>query len=69
MTMGIYGFKTKKELKEKGIGNVPEFIETSMFGQEYKGDGKYVVVGPDPYRDRKWFAEVEVKDDKIVKVK
>ena len=69
MTMGIHGFKTKKELKEKGIGNVPIFIETSIFGQEYKGDGKYVVVGPNPYRDRRWFAEVEVYGGVIVKVK
>lgn len=69
MTMGIYGYKTKKDLKQKGIGKTPDFIETSMFGNEYKGDGKYVVVGPDPYRDRKWFAEVEVSQGLISKVK
>jgi hypothetical protein len=68
MTMGIYGYKTKKDLKEKGIGQPPEFIETSIFGSEYKGDGKYVVVGPNP-QDRKWFAEVEVFDGLISKVK
>lgn len=66
--MGIYGYKTKKELKERGIGREPTFIETSMFGLEYKGDGAYTVVGPDPYRSRKWYATVTVQDGVIVKV-
>lgn len=65
--MGIYGAKTKKELKLL-VGQVPQFVETSMFGAEYKGDGSYVVVGPDPYRDRRWFATVVVKDAVIAKV-
>ena len=65
--MGIYGYKTKKELKA-GIGKIPGFIETSMFGTEYKGDGKYTIVGPDPYRDRKWYATIEIKDGLISKV-
>ena len=58
--MGIYGYKTKKELKENGIGQAPDFIETSMFGPEYKGDGTYTIVGPDPYNNRKWYATVTV---------
>ena len=67
--MGIYGFKTKKELKQ-AIGSPPNFIETSMFGLEYKGDdGQYVVVGPDPYRNRKWYAQVTIKDGVIANVK
>jgi len=65
--MGIYGFKTKKALKE-AIGSEPEFIETSMFGAEYTGDGSYCVVGPDPYKARNWFATVDIKDGKIAKV-
>lgn len=64
-----YSKPTKKALKES-IGEVFSPIETSMFGNEYKGvDGKYVVVGPDPYTKRNWFAEVIVKDRLIVKVK
>ena len=65
--MGIYGYKTKKELKA-GIGKNPSFIETSVFGPEYKGDGRYTVVGPNPYRDRKWYATITVIDGKIAKV-
>ena len=64
--MGISGFATKKELKG-AIGKVPYFIETSMFGNEYKGDGNYTVVGPDPYI-RKWYATITVKDGRITKV-
>jgi hypothetical protein len=48
------GYKTKKELKES-IGEEFGFTETSMFGPEY-----------DP--KRKWFAQVWLKDGKIVKV-
>lgn len=64
--MGISGFKTKKELKA-AVGSTPRFVETSIFGNEYKGDGRYTVVGPDVYT-RKWFATVHVKDGKISKV-
>ncbi len=65
--MGYYA-PSKKALKEM-IGDpfMPE--ETSVFGPEYVGDGEYPVVGPDPYRNRKWFALVTVVDGKIAKVK
>ncbi len=66
MTMG-YDAPTKKALKTM-IGETFSPIETSMFGNEYDGDGDYAVVGPDPYHDRKWFAKVTVKDGKIAKV-
>lgn len=66
--MGIRGYKTKKELKERGVGREFQPIETSMFAAEYKGDGTYVVVGPTP-RNRKWFAEVMVRGDMIIKIK
>jgi hypothetical protein len=65
--MGIEGFKTKKELKA-AVGQVPEFIETSFFGVEYKGDGSYVVVGPCPYTARNWYAKITVADGRIAKV-
>ena len=43
------------------------FVETSMFGNEFKGDGRYTVVGPSP-DVRKWYANVFVKDGAIAKV-
>ena len=69
MTMGIYGYKTKKQLKTAGIGTKPDFIETSFFGPEYKGDGVYPVVGPDPYTARNWFAQITITNGLISKVK
>ena len=65
--MGISGYKTKKALKSEGIGKSPGFIETSMFGAEFKGDGVYCVVGPTPYI-RTWFASITVKGGVISKV-
>ena len=65
--MGYYGAKTKKELKLK-VGQSPDFMETSAFGAEYKGDGSYPVVGPDPYRDRRWYVTVMVKNGIVAKV-
>jgi hypothetical protein len=62
-----YSKPTKKSLKES-IGEDFNPIETSMFGIEYKGDGNYAVVGPDPYNKRNWFAEVKVVNGKISKV-
>ena len=64
--MGIYGAKTKKELKTL-VGQEPQFIETSVFGPEYKGDGTYAVVGPSPEK-RVWFASVTIIGGKIAKV-
>jgi len=64
--LGISGAKTKKELKTL-VGTSPAFIETSMFGAEYNGDGSYAVVGPTPYV-RKWYATVKIVDGKIAKV-
>ena len=64
--MGIDGFKTKKELKE-AIGERPNFIETSMFGSEFNGDGVYNVVGPSPYK-RVWYATVTIRGGLIAAV-
>lgn len=60
-------YPTKKALKES-VGKPLRYIETSIFGAEYKSNGRFAVVGPDPYTNRKWYAEVTMKDDKIVKV-
>lgn len=65
--LGANGYKTKKELKA-AIGEKLHYVETSYFGAEYKSNGEFAIVGPDAYRDRKWFATVTMKDDKIVKV-
>jgi len=71
MTLGVGWIegtapKTKKDL-EAAVGKSIEFEETSMFGPEFKGDGKYAVVGPSP-TVRKWFAQVSVVDGKISRV-
>lgn len=59
-------YTTKKALKES-VGKVPRFVETSLFGNEFRGDGKYAVVGPGPY-DRKFYAQVTVENGVIAKV-
>lgn len=61
------GYPTKKALKAS-IGQPLRYIETSMLGNEYKDDGMFTVVGPDPYTNRKWYATVTMKDGLIVKV-
>ena len=64
--MAASGYKTKKDLKNS-VGKPLRFNETSMFGPEYRSTGKFCVVGPSAY-ERKWFAEVTMKDNVIVKV-
>ncbi len=57
-------FKTKKALKENVLNAILE--ATSFFGNEYDGpvkeapDGRYFVVGPDPYTKRSWYATITV---------
>lgn len=60
-------YSTKKELKAS-VGKPLHYVETSMFGQEYKADGTFCVVGPSPDK-RVWFAEVTMKDGLIAKVR
>ncbi len=59
-------YKTKKALKE-AVGKTLRYVETSMFGEEFKRDGTFCVVGPSPY-ERKWFAEVTMSEGLIAKV-
>ena len=61
-------YPTKKALKAS-IGKELRFIETSLFGREYRPNGTFCVVGPDPYRNRKWYAEVTMENGLIKKVK
>ena len=60
-------YKSKKDLKAS-IGRPLRYVETSMFGPEFKADGKFCVVGPSPY-ERKWYAEITMKAGLIEKVK
>ena len=57
-------YDTKKELTNN-IGNELEYIETSFFGEEYKSNG--TITGCN--KKRSWFANVIIKNDKIIKVK
>lgn len=59
-------YKFKKDLKAS-IGKELFYTETSIFGKEYQANGSFCVVGPSAY-DRKWYAKVTMKDNKIVKV-
>ena len=59
-------YKSKKDLKA-AVGQELRYEETSMFDPEFKANGTFCVVGPSPY-ERKWFAEVTMKDGKIAKV-
>jgi hypothetical protein len=59
-------YKTKKDLKA-AVGKPLRYIETSMFGPEYKENGSFTVVGPSPY-ERKWFATVVMENGLIKKV-
>lgn len=64
--MLVARYKTKKRLKAS-VGEELEFTETSVFGAEYKRDGKVLVVGPSAY-ERKWYAEVTMVDGLIARV-
>ena len=57
-------YETKKELRNN-IGSELDYIETSMFGEEYKSTG--TITGCN--KKRSWFANVIMEHDKIVKVK
>lgn len=60
-------YPSKKALKES-IGQPLRYVETSFFGNEYKADGTFTVVGPSP-TVRKWYATVTMVGGKISKVK
>jgi hypothetical protein len=61
-------YPTKKALKA-AVGQPFDYIETSLFGPEFRPDGDNTVVGPDPYTARKWYATVTCKAGVIVKVR
>jgi hypothetical protein len=59
-------YKTKKDLKA-AVGQPLEYVETSMFGDEYRENGTFCVVGPSPYK-RVWYASVTMEYGRIKKV-
>lgn len=59
-------YPTKKALKE-AVGQELRYQETSMFGEEFKADGSFPVVGPSP-TERKWYATVTMANGIIAKV-
>ena len=63
-------YPSKKELKTK-VGEPLRYIETSMFGEEYKPDGMLVVANRPHITGlgREFFAQVTMKDGLIAKVK
>lgn len=61
-------YKSKKDLKS-AVGQKLRYIETSMFGPEYKENGTFCVVGPCPYTNRKWYAAVTMENGLIKSVK
>jgi hypothetical protein len=68
--MIIFNYKSKKELKEN-VGQRLDYIETSLFGNQYVSDG-YMVGANRPHitgQGREFFAEVTMKNNLIVKVK
>ena len=68
--MLIFNYASKKELKAS-IGRPLNYIETSLFGPEYKGDGFYTG-GNRPHitgKGREFFANVTVVNGRISKVK
>jgi len=68
--MMILNYETKKELKTN-IGKPLKYTETSWFGAEYKSTGKFAGANR-PHMTgykREFFAEITMRDDKIVSVK
>ncbi len=68
--MLVFNYKSKKELKTR-IGERLDYIETSLFGEEFRPDG--VLTGANrPHitgKGREFFAEVTMKDGLIHSVK
>ena len=67
--MLIANYPTKKACKES-VGQTLRFIETSLFGPEYRPTG-VLTVAHRPHitgRGREWFARITMKDGLIEKV-
>ena len=67
--MLVFNYPSKKELKAR-IGEPLDYIETSLFGEEYRRDGKLVGANR-PHitkKGREFFAEVTMRNGLIAKV-
>ncbi len=68
--MLVFAYKSKKELKEN-IGKHLNYIETSIFGEEYTRNG--VLVGANrphiTHKGREFFAQVTMENGFIKAVK
>jgi len=68
--MIVFNYRSKKELKER-IGHPLDYIETSLFGEEYVCDGSMVGANR-PHitgKGREFFAEVTMTNGLIKAVK
>jgi hypothetical protein len=68
--MLVIGYDSKKDLKA-AIGSRLKYRETSMFGEEYKSTGSFVVAHRPSLttrRGREFFATVTMKNDLITNV-
>jgi hypothetical protein len=65
----IADYPTKREAKE-AIGKKLKYIETSVFGPEYKENGRLTVANRPQItgKGHEWFGIITMKDGKIVKV-
>ena len=68
--MMLFNYKSKKEMQEN-IGNHLDYTETSIFCDEYKSNGTFCgsnrphITG---IKGREFFANVTIRNDKIVRV-
>lgn len=69
MAYAVINFKTKKELKEAfKEGRELTVYQPEPFGPEVK-DGSVCIEGPHYPKPHSWYAGVEVKEGKIIKIK
>lgn len=60
---------SKKAIKEALARDEPVTVySASVFGNGKAPDGKHTLCGPSEY-NRKYYAQIEVKDGKIIKIK
>lgn len=65
--------RSKKQIKEIASDNPARVVleKTSVFNNEASGplndlpEGLYFFVGPDPYKDRKFYGQITVKGGKV----
>ena len=70
MTLQVVGYKTKKQLKES-VGKPLNYMETSIFGNEYKSNGTLTVASRPRALGkpgREFFATVVMENGLIKKV-